>query len=398
MGPLVGMRILDLTSVLMGPYATQILGDMGAEVTKVEASSGDVIRQIGPSRNARMGPLFLNTNRSKRGIVLDLKSEDGKKAFLRLVERADVLVTNVRPLAMERLGLSWDVLHKINSKLVYVALVGFDQTGPYAARPAYDDLIQGGACISYCFERAGQSPAYVPLAVADRIVGLSANNAILAALIERGTSGVGQKIEIPMFETILSMVLGDHLGGLTFEPPLDKGGYARHLSPDRRPYRTKDGYVCALIYNDGHWERFFQAIGRPEMPKADPKFATFKSRMENIDQVYSELGDILLTRTTKEWLALFDKADVPALPMHSFETVLQDPHLVATGFFETVEHPTEGKLLSMAVPARFSRTQPEPERLAPNLGEHGAEILSEVGYTASEIQSLTTSGVLGGAS
>jgi len=397
LGPLKGLRILDMTSVLMGPYATQTLGDLGVEVIKVEASSGDVIRQIGPSRSEGMGPLFLNTNRSKRSISLDLKSEAGREALLRLVATSDVLVTNVRPLAMERLGVSWEVLQEANPKLIYAALVGFDQTGPYAARPAYDDLIQGGACISHCFERADQAPAYVPAAIADRIVGLSAVNAILAALIERGVSGKGQKIEIPMFETMLSVILGDHLGGLTYEPPLDKGGYARHLSPDRRPYKTKDGHVCALIYTDGHWKRFFQAIGRPEVLEADPRFATFNARMEHINEVYSELGEILLTRTTEEWLALFDEADVPAMPMHSFETVLLDPHLAATGFFESVEHPTEGKILSMAVPARFSRTQPKPKRFAPKLGEHGAEILSEVGYSDEEIQALTASKTLGGA-
>ncbi|WP_422077448.1 CaiB/BaiF CoA transferase family protein [Vannielia sp.] len=394
MGPLDGLRVIDMTSVLMGPYATQILGDFGAEVVKVEAPEGDVVRRIGPGRNEGMGPLFLNTNRSKKSIVLDLKTEDGRAAMLRLIAGADILVTNVRPKAMTRLGLGWEALKAANPRLVYGALVGFDQTGPYADRPAYDDLIQGGSCIPWSYVRAGQRPSYVPAAVADRIVGMAAVNAILAAVQERTRSGEGQRVEIPMFETMVSMILGDHLGGLTYEPPLDKGGYARHLSPERRPYETQDGYVCALVYTDGHWQRFFRAIGRPEMPAADPRYATFAARMAHIDEVYAELAEIMRTRTTAEWLALFDEADVPALPMHSFESVLEDPHLVETGFFQSVEHPTEGPIRSMAVPVTYSRSQPAPERLAPQLGADGVQVLSAAGFDEAEIAGLAGSGAL----
>ena len=394
MGPLAGLCILDLTSVLMGPYATQILGDFGADVIKVEVPDGDVVRQIGPSRHAGMGALFLNVNRSKRSIALDLKQEAGRETVLRLAAKADILVSNIRPRAMARLGLGYEQFAELNERLIYVALVGFDQQGPYADRPAYDDLIQGGSCIAYSFARAGQRPSYVPAAVADRIVGLAAVNAILAAVVERERSGRGQLVEVPMYETVTSMIMGDHLGGLTFEPPMDKGGYARHLSPDRRPYETQDGYVCALIYNDGHWQRFFAAIGRPDMPAADPRFATFTARMAHIDEVYAELGRILRTRTTAEWLALFDKADIPALPMHSFELVLEDPHLRAIDFFAHVEHPHEGPVRSMAVPTRFSRSTAKPERLAPRLGEQGPEILAEAGFSSAEIEALTKTGVL----
>ncbi|MGH1423294.1 MAG: CaiB/BaiF CoA transferase family protein [Pseudooceanicola sp.] len=388
MGPLKGLKVLDLTTVLMGPFATQTLGDFGAEVIKVEAPAGDVVRQIGPARNKGMGPVYLNTNRSKQSIALDLKSDAGRKAVLRLAERADILVTNVRPNAMERLGLSYTELAKANPRMIYASLVGFDQNGPYAAQPAYDDLIQGGSCIAHSFTRAGQRPSYVPAAVADRIVGLAAVNAILSAVIERQASGVGQKVEIPMYETMVSMILGDHLGGLTYEPPLDKGGYARHLSPDRRPYQTSDGYVCALVYTDAHWERFFAAIGRPEMPAADPRFVNFSARMDNIDAVYAELGKILLTRTTAEWLDLFKKADVPAMPMHSYESVIKDPHLTATGFFQSVEHPTEGPILSMKVPAQFSRSPAVPDRLAPQLGADGERILRDAGFSPEEIAEM----------
>jgi len=386
--------VLDLTSVLMGPYATQILGDFGAEVTKVEAPGGDVVRQIGPARNRGMGPLFLNTNRSKKSIVLDLKHPEGLKAVMRLVEKSDILVTNVRLRAMARLGLSFDELSAINPRLIYTSLVGFDQKGPYADRPAYDDLIQGGACIAHSFVRAGQRPSYFPSAIADRIVGLAAVNAILAAVTERNQSGIGQSIEIPMYETMISMILGDHLGGLTYEPPIDKGGYSRHLSPERRPYQTKDGYVCVLVYTDGHWTRFFQAIDRPDMPAADPRFASFSARMDHIDQVYAELAEILLTRTTADWLELFEAADVPALPMHSFESVLEDPHLQATGFFQNVEHPSEGPIRSMAVPVTFSRSAVQPKNLAPKLGEHGEEILADAGFAPHEIADLVDIGAM----
>lgn len=395
MGPLEGIRVLDLTAVLMGPHATQILGDFGADVIKVEQPGGDVIRQIGPARHDGMGALFLNSNRSKRSIALDLKNPAGRETFLRLAERADVLVTNVRPRAMARLCLSYEDVAAVNPQLIYAALVGFDQKGPYADRPAYDDLLQGGSCLAYSFIRAGQRPSYVPTAIADRIVGLAAVNAILAAVIERRQSGLGQKLEVPMYETMLTMVLGDHLGGLTFDPPLDKGGYARHLSPDRRPYQTKDGYICALIYNDGQWERFFHAIDRPDMPAADPRLATFAARMAHIDEVYAELVRIMLTRTTSEWLKIFDKADVPALPMHTYESVLEDPHLIATGFFETVHHPSEGTIRSMAVPAQFSRSPAKPDRFVPRFGENGPEILADAGFTTEEIEELKRKGALG---
>lgn len=394
MGPLEGLRVLDLSSVLMGPYATQILGDYGAEVIKVEAPSGDLVRQILPTRSPGMGAMFLNTNRSKESIALDLKTPEGRDVVLRLARDCDVLLTNVRPRAMARLGLSWEALSEANPRLIYAALVGFDQRGPYAGRPAYDDLIQGGAGIPHSFIRAGQKPSYVPAAIADRIVGMSAVNAILAAVVERTRSGLGQKVEVPMFETMTSMILADHMGGLTYDPPVDEGGYRRHLSPDRKPYETRDGHVCALIYNDGHWERFFREIGRPEMPAADPRYASFAARMAHIDEVYAELGEIMKTRTTAEWLELFDRADVPALPMHSYASAMEDPHLEAIGFFETVEHPTEGRIRQMAVPAQFSRSPARPGKPAPGMGADGATVLARAGYAPEDIAALVEAGAL----
>ena len=394
MGPLAGLRILDLTSVLMGPYATQVLGEMGADVIKVEAPEGDVTRQIGPQRNPGMGPVFLNANRGKRSVAMDLKAPGGVQALLRLAKTADVLVTNVRPRAMARLGLGPEALAEANPRLIQAALVGFDQQGPYADRPAYDDLIQGAAGIPHAFERSGRAPAYIPTAAADRIVGLAAVNAILAAVIERERSGLGQRVEIPMFETMAAMVMGDHMGGLVYDPPHGPSGYPRHLSPDRRPYATADGWICALVYTDAHWRRFFAAIGRPEMPDADPRYASFPARMANINLVYSELSAILQTRTTEDWLDLFQQADIPAMPMHTFESLLEDPHLAATGFFRREAHPTEGPILGMAVPARFSRTPAAPDRPAPGLGLNGEAVLSEAGFSAEEIAGLAEAGAL----
>ena len=389
MGPLSGIRIIDMTTVLMGPYATQMLGDFGADVIKVEAPEGDLVRKIGPARNDGMGPIFLNANRSKRSITLDLKQPEGRDALLRLCADADVLVYNVRAKAMKRLGLSYEEVAAVNPRLVYAGMFGYGQDGPYAARPAYDDLIQGGATLPYLFSRVNEGkPRYVPSAMADRVVGLVAVGAILASIVERGRTGAGQRVDIPMFETMVGFVLGDHLGGLTFDPPLDAGGYARQLSPDRRPYQTKDGYVCALIYNDGHWDRFFSAIGRPDLPAGDPRFASFNSRMAHIDEVYRELAAIFLTRTSAEWLDLLEKADVPAMPMYDFEGVLDDPHLKATGFFRLEEHPSEGTIRTMAAPPKWSRTPARPERHAPRQGEHSEEILREAGFTDAEIATL----------
>ena len=395
MGPLAGLRIVDMTTVLMGPYATQILGDFGADVIKVEAPDGDLVRQIGPMRHKGMGPVFLNVNRSKRSITLDLKKPDGREALLALAKEADVLVYNVRAKAMERLGLSFETLQEINPKLIYAGMFGYDQSGPYAARPAYDDLIQGGALIPYLFSRVNDGkPSYVPAAIADRIVGMAAVNAILAAVVERAQSGKGQRVDVPMYETMVSMIMADHMGGLTYEPPLDQGGYARHLSPDRKPYETKDGHICALVYTDGHWRRFFNAIGHPEMPDADPRFVSFPSRMAHIDEVYAELAVIMRTRTTAEWMDLLEQADVPAMPMHDFESVLDDPHLKEIGFFQALEHPSEGRIRAMAPPVTLSRTPARPSRPAPRQGEHGVEILREAGFSDNDIASLTASGAL----
>lgn len=392
MGPLQGIKVVDMTTVLMGPYATQMLGDYGADVIKVESPDGDVTRQIGPTRHPGMGPVFLNTNRSKRSVCLDLKKPAGREAVLRLIAKADVLVYNVRPQAMARLQLGYDVVAKVNPRLIYAGVFGFGQEGPYAAKPAYDDLIQGATALPALMAQTSDGvPRYVPNALVDRIVGLTAVGAICASLVHRDRTGQGQRVDIPMFETMAGFVMGDHMGGLTYDPPLDKGGYARHLSPDRRPYKTLDGYICVIVYNDKQWENFFKATGRDDL-RSDPKFATFAGRATNIDVVYAELARILQTKTTAEWNEILETADVPVMPMHDLESLLQDPHMVATGVFPVVDHPTEGRIRSMTPSARWSETRVEPSRLAPRLGEHSAEILQQAGFSPDEIAAMVRDG------
>ncbi len=392
MTPLHGIRVLDLTSYLMGPFATQILGDMGAEVIKVEPPEGDLVRAIGPMPAPGLGGMFMQINRNKRSIVLDLKQPSGRDAALRLAAHADIFVYNVRPQAMARLGLSYDAVSAVNPGVVYVGAVGFGQDGPYAALPALDDLMQGMVAIPSLFERAGgDGPRYAPLAMADRHVGVALVNAALGGLVHKLRTGEGQAIEVPMFETMAQGVLGDHLMGSSFDPPLGPPGYTRHLSRDRRPFRTADGHVCAFLINDRHWQSLLAAVGEPERMH-DPRFASLQARTTNSVEVYGYLETLFRTQTTAHWLELLRKADVPSGPLHSLESLLQDEHLNAVGFFERHEHPSAGSVVSLRSPSSWSRTPLEVTRLAPKLGEHSAEILSEAGYSASDIAAMVASG------
>ena len=391
-GPLHGVRVLDLTTVVMGPYATQILADFGADVVKVEPPEGDIMRYAWPFRSRGMGHIFLNANRNKRGVVLDLKQPEAREACLALAKQADVLVYNIRPQAMARLKLGYEEVRAANPRIIYVGAFGYSQSGPYAAKAAYDDLIQGAAGLPWLLREAGaESPRFVPATMADRSVGLHVVNAVCAALYSREKTGKGQRVDVPMFESLLQSVLGEHMGGYTFEPQLGEGGYTRMLSKHRRPYQTKDGYVCVLIYNDKHWKAFFEMIGRQDM-LADPRFAAAEGRSQNFDAVYGFVADEMTQRTTGEWLAALERADIPVQRMNSLEDIMHDRHLNAIGYFTPVEHPTEGKLLSMKVPSEWSGTQPEYRRHAPRLGEHTREVLREAGLADAAIEDLVASG------
>jgi len=391
-GPLHGVRVLDLTSVVMGPYATQILADFGADVIKVEPPEGDVMRYAWPFRNPGMGTIFLNVNRNKRSIVLDLKKDPAREACLALARKSDVLVYNIRPQAMARLKLSYDEVRAINEKIIYVGCFGYSQRGPYAAKAAYDDLIQGAAGLPWLLKKQGASePRYAPMIVADRSVGQQVAGAVSAALYHRERTGRGQRVDVPMFEHLLQIVLGDHLGGYTFEPQHGEPGYHRILAPDRRPYETQDGYVCALIYNDKQWKAFFDLIGKPEIFSL-PEFSTQEARSKNYNRAYAMVAEEMKRRTTAQWVEALERADIPVQRMNSLDDIVADPHLAAIGYLEAVEHPTEGRIKSLAVPSEWSASRPEYRRHAPRLGEHTREVLREAGLPAEEIDSLLQSG------
>lgn len=394
-GPLEGVRILDLTTVIMGPTATQVLADYGADLIKIEAPDGDVMRKAGPMRNSDMGHFFLTSNRNKRSVVINLKEPTGRKVLLDLARNCDALVYNIRPQAMARLGLAYEDLKAVNPRIVYAGAFGFNQRGPYAARPAYDDLIQGMAGIPWLVQQAGaEQPRYAPFVMADRIVGLQLAGALTAALFYRERTGKGQRIDMPMWEGLLSLIMGEHLAGHLFQPPNAPYGYQRSLASDRRPYQTKDSYICVMVYNDKQWQRFFEAIGQQDIFRNDSRFQSQGARLENITHVYGFLSDTLKTRGTAEWLNLLEQADVPASRMYDINDLLEDEHLREIGFLRKIVHPTEGEMLEPAIPNEWSESVPEYRYPAPLLGQHTEEVLREAGYTERELSELETTGAI----
>ncbi|MBC5762968.1 CaiB/BaiF CoA transferase family protein [Ramlibacter albus] len=390
-GPLAGVRIVDLTGVVMGPFASQILADLGADVIKVESPEGDTVRYIGPSRSKGMGPMYLALNRNKRSAALDLRKPEALAALHRLIERADVLLFNLRPASMARLGLGYDEVSRINPRIVYCGCYGFGESGRYAGKPALDDLIQGSVALPALVGRITGEPRYVPTNVCDRTTGLTAVYSVTAALYAREKTGQGQSIEVPMFETMTQFVLSDHMFGRTFDPPLAEAGYVRLLSRDRRPLPTRDGFVCVLVYIDRHWKSFCKLIGRPDMLQ-DPRFLRMSDRTRNIDDLYAFVAEVIATRTTDEWIDALSAADIPVAPMHTPDSLMEDPHLADVGMFEWIDHPSEGRIRQMNVPGRWSRTSPSIRRHAPLLGENTREVLVEAGYSPQEIDRMLRSG------
>jgi crotonobetainyl-CoA:carnitine CoA-transferase CaiB-like acyl-CoA transferase len=390
-GPLAGVGVLDLTSVVLGPYATQMLGDLGADIVKVEAPEGDTTRYTGPRISRDMASLFMGVNRNKRSIVLDLKTAAAREVLLRMVDRADVFVHNIRPQKLDALGLGAELLCKRNPRLVYAGIHGWREDGPYRGRPAYDDIIQGMCGVASLMDQLTGEPRYAPVILCDKTSGLIAAQSILAALYSREKTGRGQFIEIPMFETMVSFVMVEHLHGMGFSPPQGGTGYSRVLAPWRRPYRTADGYLCMLAYTDAQWRRFWAEVGKADMMQ-DPRFCDMAARSRNIDEVYQIAGGELTRRTTAEWLAAFDRLEIPAGPVKTLDEVLDDPHLNEIGFFKRMTHPTEGELVLPEPPVRFAETPAAIDRLPPRLGEHGREILQEIGMRGNEIDALAASG------
>src|SRR5262252_7661148 len=336
-GALAGIRVVDLTTVVVGPTATLYLADYGADVIKVEASGGDLLRAIGgQSKSGELSGKFMHFNRNKRSLVLDLKQESGREALHRLLETADVFIANVRPAALERLGLGADALRARHRRLIVCNLTGFGSRGRYRDRPAYDTIIQRLAGVADCNRRAAGEPRYVPMVFADHVVGLIAAQCIMAALLSRERTGEGQAIEVPMFENMAAFVLAEHMGDLTFVPPRGQSGDSRVLDPMGKPVATRDGYICVSANTDAQAFALFDAIGRPEL-KSDPRFSSVKARYANVREYYEIRAEELRQRTTGEWLEIFDKADVPAGPMHSFESLTEDEHLREVGFFRKVD-------------------------------------------------------------
>lgn len=390
-GPLKGVRVVDMTSVLLGPVATLVFADLGADVVKVEPPTGDTTRSIGAMREPGMASLFLHTNRNKRSLVLDLKQEAGRGALRKLLATADVLFHNMRPQALAALGFDYDAVRAINPRIIYCGAFGYGQAGRYAARPAYDDLIQAVVAMPSLFERSAGRACYIPVAMIDRMIALTAAYSVCAALYHRERTGEGQSIEVPMFESMAQMVLAEHMGGATFDPPAGPMGYSRLLSPFRKPYRTRDGYVATMAYTDRHWQRFFAFVGRDDLA-SDERFASLASRTIHIDALYQIAEAEYGKRTTAEWVEILERLDIPVMPVHTLDSLLDDAHLHDVGFYRWMDHPTQGRMRTMAQGTTWSATPPNVRRLAPRLGENSRELLAELGYDDAAIDELARQG------
>jgi crotonobetainyl-CoA:carnitine CoA-transferase CaiB-like acyl-CoA transferase len=381
-GPLEGIRVIDLTTTFSGPFGTQLLGDLGADVIKVEREGGDITRGYQPSRSDRMGAVFLNVNRNKRSVLLDLKDPSGHDAFTALVRSADALIHNMRPQAMSRLGLDYDSLKSEAPALVYCAITGYGQGGRYEGRAAYDDIVQGMTGMAWLQGiSAASEPRYMATPLADKTAGMTAAAAVLAALLHRQSTGEGQYIEVPMFELMAAYSLIDQIGGRAYDPPLGPTGYQRMRSIYRRPYATLDGFVSVAVYTGGHWRSFLDFVGRGHLLE-DDRYRTIAARSQNVDDLYAIVAEEMTTRTSQEWLDILVDLDVPAGLLVSQDELFDDPHLADVDFFQTYEHPTEGSVIGMRNPIRFSATplqEPGQMRPAPVLGEHTAELLAELG-------------------
>jgi len=390
-GPLHGIRILDLTSVVAGPLATQMLGDMGADVIKIESPEGDAPRHTGPARSPNMAALFMGLNRSKRSLVLDLKHARAKTALWRLIAGADVLVHSMRPQKMKKLGFPHQTVCAKHPRLVYAALHGYRDGGPYSGQPAYDDVIQGQSGIAALMGGLAGEPLYAPMILADKTCAHAIVGAVSAALFARERTGRGGFVEIPMFEQMVSFVLGEHLFGHNFVPPLGSLGYTRVLARWRRPYKTKDGYLCMMAYTQAHWQKFWDLVGKPDVHR-ELRFNNIAARAKNVVELYELAGSCIAGKTTAEWLALLREREIPAARMASLDEVLHDPQLAATGFFKHATHPTEGEILYTDLPVRYGGASTTSERLQPRLGEHSVEVLREAGFRLDEIEALVACG------
>lgn len=387
-----GVRILDLTSVILGCYATELLGDLGADVVKIEQpgdEGGDIMRWGGPTPEGGapgMGPLFMAYNRNKRSVCLDLKEKAGREALLGLAAKADIFASNMRLESLKRLGLGYEALKAARGDIIYVHAAGFGSDGPYAGRAAYDETVQAAAGMADLYPRAfgEDQPRYLPTLAADKTVALFMVYASLAALYHRAVTGEGQFVEVPMFECMTHYNMSENLYAHIFQPPTGEYGYNRILNSERRPYRTKDGWISVSPYSDRNWRDFFAFVGREEEFARDPRFNTYKERIRNIAALYAMVEKITETKTTEEWLSLLTEKAIPATRVNRLDTIMDDPHLTATGFFASSRHPSEGTVVDMKHPVRFSAVPASTGRAAPRLGEHNKEVFAEWGVEPPE--------------
>jgi crotonobetainyl-CoA:carnitine CoA-transferase CaiB-like acyl-CoA transferase len=390
-GPLHGITVLECASIVLGPMTGQYLGDMGADVIKIEPPEGDMTRANGPRRSDGMGALFLNINRNKRSVVLDLKVPEGRSVLYRLVGRSDVFLHSVRAAAAARLGVTYPELRAQNERLVYCHLKGFSDHGPYGGKPAYDDVVQALSGLAMLQTVVTGEPRYMPTILADKVSAVHAAYAVALALFHRERTGQGQAVNVPMFETMASFNTIEHMWGYTFEPPLAAMGYEPVSTASRRPFATRDGYLSFLPYSDAQWRRFFELIGREDIID-DPRFTTWAGRQENVTLVWNEIAQQLSLRTNAEWNDLLEKADIPFAVVNSLEDLIDDPHLASLGFWQLVDDPEQGTMRVPSNPIDLSASPASTRRLAPRLGEHTVEVLGEMGFTDSDIDGLVECG------
>lgn len=382
--PLQGVRVLEIASIVFGPLAGQYLGDMGAEVIKLEPPEGDRTRVMGPKRSPKMGSFFLSNNRNKRSIVADLKTPEGREILHALLGQTDVLLHSMRSSAAERLGLGYEALAPMHPRLIYCHVAGYGEDGLYAGRAAYDDIIQAASGLAHLQAVIAGQPRFIPTIVADKISALHAAYAVAIALIQRSQTGLGQQVNVAMFETMAAFNMSEHQWGTTFEPPIAPMGYEPVSSASRRPYKTLDGYLVLLPYNDSDWHRFFALAGCPEVMQ-DERFATFTARQKNFRLVWDEVERQVARKSNEEWLALLTPEDIPFSVVNSLDDLLHDPHLNSVDFWQIHQHPSEGALRYAKVPIQMSGARTDIARLQPQLGEHTREILLECGFEADRI-------------
>ena len=386
-GPLHGIRVIDLTSVVLGPVATHVLGDLGADVIKVEAPEGDLMRANGVSRNKGMSSIFISINRNKRSLSIDMKSDEGREVMRRLIAQSQVLVHNMRVKAIERLGFGYEQARAINPQLIYCLATGFGQDGPYRDHPAFDDIIQS-ACGLVALNRDHlDSAEYVPSLIADKTIGVYLANAVLAALVHQLRTGKGQQVEVPMYETMTSFLLAEHLGATTFPGMQGSAGYARVLSGGRRPVKTIDGHISLLPYTEAHWVALLTETGHQEAIER-LQVRDRHSRNRHLQALYALLRKIISTNTTDYWIGFCQRLDIPATPIYALEQLPEHPHLKAVNLFQKVSHPSEGDIVQVRPTLKFSQSPASVQRPAPRLGEHSLELLLELGFSEQEVQSM----------